>query len=312
MLRFLSGTMNDKYMAPKRIRLLKGKQREMIESSKEKLGCWEELSRFLGVGMHYVRYDLRNEKRTLPKHVFMKMNKNLNYSYSKFIIEELSSNWGQVKGSLSSPRTNPIKVEKVGKSERLAEIIGIMLGDGNLYGKQYAVRVCGHVIDDKEYLIKHVKDLFKSVFKINLREYYHTKQNELILYTYSKFVFKNLVDYGLVSGNKKLNNVRIPNWIMNNKEFAKACVRGLMDTDGSVFYHKNSVKIELSSGIPNLHDSFEKSMRSLGFNKRWSQENTNGVRRYGLYSKSDIEKYINNIGFNNMKHLQKCPDSVVA
>lgn len=299
-------------MGIKRVRMEKGKQKEMIERAKDVVGDWERLSKITGANKSYLRYYLRKEVRTLPQPLYSKLRKIAGVKYDRFIVEFLDHNWGMLKGARMSPLTKPKNVSLVRPSIELAEIIGIMLGDGNIYKNQYAVRVCGNAKDDKDYLREHVKKLFFAVFAVTPKEYHLEAHNELILYIYSKFVAHNLMHYGLVSGNKKKNNARIPQWIMNDEDYIRACVRGLFDTDGTVFTQRGNLKIELASGIPGLQKTFHKSMIKIGFHKGWSKPNSRDVRRYGLYSKRDVDKFINYIGFNNIKHKNKCPGSVVA
>jgi len=41
--------------------------------------------------------------------------------------------------------------------------------------------------------------------------------------------------YGLKHGNKKSSNVRIPELVFSDNNYLRACVRGIFDTDGTVF-----------------------------------------------------------------------------
>ncbi len=299
-------------MNPRRVRMKKGRQKEIIEKAKDIVGDWKELSKLTGTNKSYLRDHLRKEIRTLPQPLYNKLRKIVGAKHDKFILEVLNHNWGMLKGAKMSPRTKPKNVSLIKPSIELAEIMGIMLGDGNIYKKQYAVRVCGNAKDDRVYLREHVKKLFDAIFGVTPKEYHHVTQNEIILYIYSKFVAHNLMHYGLISGNKKKNNAKIPQWIMGNEEYIRACIRGLFDTDGTVFKQRGNLKIELASGIPGLQKTFQKLMKKAGFHKSWSRPNSRGVSRYGLYSKKDVDKFINDIGFNNIKHKNKCPGSVAA
>lgn len=296
-------------MGPKRVKLKKGKQKELIEKAKDATGCWKKLSKLTDTNKSYLRNDLRKEARTLSLPLYNRLCRIIGAKYDKFIPELLDYDWGMRKGVKLSPRTKPKNVSLIQPSVELAEVIGIMPGDGNIYGKQYAVRICGNAKDDRLYLQKHVKKLFRKVFGVTPKEYHHKPQNEIILYIYSKFVAKNLIHYGLIAGHKKKNDAKIPRWVIRNKEYNRACVRGLFDTDGTVFRQRGNLKIELASGIPGLQKTFEDAMKRLGFDKKWSKSNSRKVRRYGLYSKRDAERFINDVGFNNIKHQRKCPGS---
>ena len=96
---------------------------------------------------------------------------------------------------------------------------------------------------------------------------------------------------------------------IKRKVLYHSCIRGLFDTDGSVFFQKRNIKIEISSGIPSLRKSIEKAMSLLDFKKKWTKSH-GSVRRYGLYSKADVNRFINIIGFNNPKHKRKIASMV--
>jgi len=295
---------------PKRIKLRKGKQRELIDRAKNKNKLtWKELAKTLGISSNYLRNELYKEKHTLSQPIYEKLCKMANVNFNPFIEKILDFNWGQKRGAENSPVTKKrVIIPKLKPSTQVAEIIGTILGDGSLSEKNgaYVVSICGHSKDDKEYLLNFVKKLFEKVFNIELKHRYHRSRNEIILYVYNKRVVEELKNLGLPCGNKKKNNVEIPKWVFKNSSFLKACIRGLIDTDGSVFPKTTNAhlpQIEFSSKIPKLRNSFIKGLKKLGFNP--SRPHSKDNRNVGLYSRRDVYKYIKEIGFNNLKHKLK-------
>jgi len=77
----------------------------------------------------------------------------------------------------------------------------------------------------------------------------------------------------LPKGNKLLNGIKVPEWIFGHKELIKACVRGLMDTDGCIFEHSYNVngklysyvKMAFSSHSPRMLDDMQRMLLALGF-----------------------------------------------
>jgi intein/homing endonuclease len=57
----------------------------------------------------------------------------------------------------------------------------------------------------------------------------------IILSKQSKNLVFTLEEIGLKAGNKSKNRTSIPNWILKDKQYSIACIRGLIDTDGSVY-----------------------------------------------------------------------------
>ncbi len=298
-----------------RIKLKTGFQRNLIERTKKiKKLTWNELSKQLGVSGNYLRIDLRYENILLSERIYKDLCKLSGLDYDKYIIKKLDKNWGRSKGGkLSKPKERRAKILVKKHSIRLAEIMGIMLGDGNLWERRgfYYTRICGHKVDDREYLLSHVKPLFKRVFNIDMKLYYHKTTKEAYLTKGSKDLVFTLKYFGLKSGNKIANEVGVPAWIFKSKKYIKACVRGLIDTDGTVLpiTGRNYTYIWFTCGNPTLRGDFEKAMKILGYKiAKWNFSRT--PETY-IGSKELIRKYYKEIGFNNPKHLKRFRAPVV-
>lgn len=202
-------------------------------------------------------------------------------------------------------------------SEELAEFIGIMLGDGNInptywhkkkkkYMQQYVIRICGHKEDDKKYLINYVKPLVYRLFKTKFNIHYHKSKKALYLAIGHKNLYFTLLYWGLIPGNKKSNNVKIPDWIFSNKKYIRACIRGLIDTDGSVVITKRYKFnfIWLKSSIPNLRDSISKAMSMLNYKMDKWRGKTDTLQTC-IGTKYTIKKYHKEISSNNPKHIKR-------
>ncbi|MFQ6130001.1 MAG: LAGLIDADG family homing endonuclease, partial [Candidatus Hadarchaeaceae archaeon] len=187
-----------------------------------------------------------------------------------------------------------------------------MLGDGNVYVKPnnslYLTRVCGNLYSDREYLLTHVKPLFERVFRVTMRVYEFKAENELFLYKSNKDLVTVLLSFGSPPGDKLKNNIGIPEWILSNHSFLKACIRGLVDTDGSV-YPKTPLhpapSIWFKSAIPNLRETFRKGLLALGFHPtKWGRALSWGknVMQCSLGRAKEVRRYYFEVGFNNPKH----------
>ncbi|QQG39218.1 MAG: hypothetical protein HYS32_02075 [Candidatus Woesearchaeota archaeon] len=179
-----------------------------------------------------------------------------------------------------------------------------MLGDGSIYAhkNQSQVSICGN-LKEKEYMIGYVKPLFEGVFKIRFNIKFREYANGLYVYKNSKSLVFTLNKYGLVSGNKKSKGAKIPPWIFSNKSYLRACLRGIIDTDGCVYPRNNTnlyPNIWVSSAIPSLRISITKAFNKLGFSlSSWKEgRNYASIRR-----RSEVERYYKEIGFSNPKHL---------
>ena len=195
------------------------------------------------------------------------------------------------------------RIKHVGECEGLAEFIGILLGDGNVTTYQVRITVNGET--DSEYA-NWVSKLVFSLFGLDsiFRGY---DQNSLDLIISSRNLVEYLFKIGLFVGSKIRNNVGIPLWIMQNENFLKACLRGLVDTDGCVYVdkHRNgnrvyqNICLDFSNHSNALLDNAFQSFRDLGFSPR----------KYGcsvkIRKERDVMRYFKLIGSHNNKHLYK-------
>ena len=130
-------------------------------------------------------------------------------------------------------------------------------------------------------------------------------KNAIYVWKQSKDLVFTLNKFGLPIGNKKIKKIKIPDWIMKRKKFLKACLRGIFDTDGSL-YPKNKTHtyptIWISSAIPSLRKSITEACTKLGFRlSNWRDSRNDAYLR----TKDDVIKFFNEISFNNQKHLMR-------
>lgn len=302
-----------------RIKLQEGKQHELIKRAKRRWRyTWIALAKTLGVSGVYLRNELRNEIRTLPSQIYEKLCKLIGEDYHKFIKEKLPSNWGQMKGGLLAPPPRPRKPRVLARpSEDLAEIMGLMLGDGSVYINPrygaYTIRICGHSHLDREYLLGFVSSIFERTFGIKLNYREHKNRKELFAYKQSKDLVHTLMIYGFPPGNKKKNNVGIPNWIMKNSKFLRACIRGLVDTDGSIYPRTRMHQVPsiwFKSSILALRRDFRQSLLQLGFHPtKWTSaisgfNGGSGSTQCSLARAEEVIRFYREIEFNNPKTSQ--------
>lgn len=194
-------------------------------------------------------------------------------------------------------------------NEKLASFIGIVLGDGYIYSKNggHEIVISSHSEDDVQFLKDYVDPLAQYLFNKIPKYLIDKKAKNIKLRIQSKDAVDLIINSGLKPGNKILNNTTIPKWIFKNKDFLRNCIRGIIDTDGSVFpksTNKNTPQIEVSSRIPKLREDFRKGLMILGFKpSNWSKGSN--TPNCGLYAKDQVFKYFNEITFNNPKHTKR-------
>ena len=282
-----------------------GKQKELLEKEKLEIS-WPAFAIHFGIKYGKLQSYLY-EGILISDKLFNKLS--VKKEFNKYILEERSDNWGRSAGGKSLHAGFVKKIKSPEESERLAELYGIMLGDGNMTKLKsykvgtYQIRIVGDSRHDKEYLINYVKPLIKSLFKIDVYSYKAKNINALYLSATGRKLVEFWESKGFKPGNKITNQLEIPNWIKQNTRFLKACIRGLYDTDGSIYKltNQNSYQICLTNYNNTLLNQVRESLISLEINP---SKITKG-RDLLITKKSELRKFLNEIGFRNSRHLDK-------
>ncbi len=218
---------------------------------------------------------------------------------------------GRSKGGMNSLVTHQrmrtgFKIAKVFSVPQLtaqfAEFIGIMLGDGGI--TKYQIRITLNKIDDKDYVV-YVRKLINKIF----REYpslEFKKGKAVDLVVSGKNLVQLLLSYGLVKGDKIKQQIKIPSWINTSDEFKLSVLRGLFDTDGSVYLDKHykkkivykSICVAYTSYSTPLRLNIYDTLREFGFSPTVSTKN-----RIMLRKRKDVVNFFNLVKSNNKKHL---------
>lgn len=114
-------------------------------------------------------------------------------------------------------------------SPLLAEIVGILLGDGSI--KDTLAEVDLNKAREVEYA-EFVVRLFKGLFGLEASILPQKGLNVRTVQVCSVALVEYLEDIGLHRGNKVGQQVGIPDWVFSSRDYMVACTRGLMDTDG--------------------------------------------------------------------------------
>jgi len=191
------------------------------------------------------------------------------------------------------------------KCAELAELIGVILGDGGLAGN-HQLTISFNINTDKEYSI-FLGKILRKLFLVDYCIHRRKGCNGADIVVNSSNLIDFLLKRGLVAGNKVKNQVDIPGWIYEKLEYQKACVRGLIDTDGSFYSHKynsngeeyNYLKLCFVNCSKPLLNSVFKILKRLNFNAY-----LHGNQIF-IHSREGIKKYFEGIGSHNPKHTNK-------
>ena len=213
---------------------------------------------------------------------------------------------------------------KVIKNKKTAEIAGLCFADGSLTGRhsgknkgKLRFQMIGHITEDREHYDTYVKRLFDENIDIipttiykGKKPYYGVASENQKICNYLKFL-------GVPVGTKE--ELQIPSWIISNKEFLIGFLRGVIDTDGSVFCgkdynypNKKHIKIRMSIAsvsykfIKEINESLIQSGIHNLIIKPYKQKNSNWENLNKIQIDGpNVKDYFKIIGSKNPKHLTK-------
>jgi len=194
------------------------------------------------------------------------------------------------------------------------ELIGAIIGDGHIHIKhsKYYFGLTGNKITDKEYyskLTKMIEEVWGKKTKV------FESGRGLRIRIYSKMIVQRLTNIFSIPFNKgKCFRVKIPGEFLNDFDNGKHMLRGIMDTDGSVFTSNKpgspnypSMEITTSSFV------LANQIRALLVRQNYRVANVRGtsskrkniVYKVGIYGKKNLKKWIDEIGFSNPVKLNR-------
>lgn len=192
-------------------------------------------------------------------------------------------------------------------SADLAELLGIIYGDGSI-GNKWQVVVSLNTVSDASYAL-YVSGLFERLFGVKPAIRNRPNQNTTVVVCTSTSLVDFLVEKGAIRG-RKLNQINtVPEWISRNPLFFQYFIRGLIDTDGCIYLHKHFVKgknyVNIGLCFTNYSIDLIQSIGTHLKDRGLKLSITDKGRRIYLYSRGDVEKYLNIFGSSNERILNR-------
>ena len=202
------------------------------------------------------------------------------------------------------------------QNPKLAELAGILLGDGSIAqyqcktgkGKtntQYRTKITLSSLEDS--YSEYVEELFLNLFGVEAVRTDRKSENTRDIMSFKKELFFFLTeDVGLKEA-PKWERAIVPERYLEDKLEIKV-LRGYFDTDGSVvltnnngtLYPRLEMKISPSPMQNQLIEALERQNFHFG-----SYDIGKGKVRIQMNGKKQLRKWIQEIGFANKKHLDK-------
>lgn len=179
----------------------------------------------------------------------------------------------------------------------LAYVIGVAIGDGNLSNPNgRAVRL--RITCDAKYpgLIIEMSSAIQRVMPDNKVSLIRKKETAVDISCYSN-KWEDLLGWRADGGSKYRQNVSIPPWIMKNKRYSVSCLRGLLQTDGTIYLDRGYRMVMFVTIIKRLADDVMHIISSLDFHPRAYGISTRTRRRYNIRLSQDVDAFIKRVRF---------------
>ncbi|MBL7055508.1 hypothetical protein ISS07_01195 [Candidatus Woesearchaeota archaeon] len=224
---------------------------------------------------------------------------------------------------------NQNKQGNLKESNSIAEFLGWHLGDGCLSAKKGKLQfsLTGDISEEKEFYTKEILPIMNKLFEKQLKQPFILKYYRSVgvcgIYTANKKFTSHLrKSFNLNVGKKK--NIFVPKYVKTSLQ-KKNLLRGLFDTDGSIYFCKSYVKrktlsphnifhyipkMKLATISKKLISDIFNMLLDLGFSPRIQkpiQQRKNELPMHSVVmdTKKDVLKWLKEIGFRNLKHNTK-------
>jgi len=158
-------------------------------------------------------------------------------------------------------------------------------------------------IDEKNY-VNYVKTLIYELFQIYPSETEKKNEKAIVLRLYGKAIVDFFISKGLSSGDKTINQANVPYWIKKKNNFMISGIKGLFDTDGSLWVNNRGKSIILSfrnASLP-LAKDFKQMCEKLHIStqpktSKYQKINKDTGKKYVAYQvliskKSSVKKFL--------------------
>jgi DNA-binding transcriptional regulator WhiA len=173
----------------------------------------------------------------------------------------------------------------------IAYITGIALGDGNLSNPNgRATRL--RITCDRKYplIIKNIVKNLKIIFPQN-KVSVISKGNALDISVYSNDLEK-LLGWKAKGGSKIIQKVGVPIWVKKDIIYRKECLRGLFQTDGSIYFDRGYKMVNFTSVGYTLIKDVGDMLKEIGFKTQSRKVTDKGKTKYVIRISKDTKKFI--------------------
>jgi len=174
----------------------------------------------------------------------------------------------------------------------LAYIIGVAIGDGNLSNPNgRAVRL--RITCDLKYpkIIERICAAVQKLLPNNKVTIVNRPDSCCDISCYSN-KWEGYLGWKAKNGPKYKQDLSIPEWIKNNRKYSIYCLKGLIETDGSIYKDRGYKMVNFVTIIPKLAEDASETIKRLGFIARVYKIKTLPTARYNVRISKNVEEFM--------------------
>jgi intein/homing endonuclease len=205
-----------------------------------------------------------------------------------------------------------MRAEKI--DEDLAEVIGVMIGDGCI--SQYKPKSTGKtrldllITGSSETDVENYREFIQSTMMRSFgkpgRLYERKDDNTIRYWMTNRKIVEWFVQFGLTVG-PKIDRVEIPNQILQDEKLSIACLRGIFNTDGCVYrqfskqykgqsrHYSNYAVVEFKIRSEKLIGQIKEILNSLGIKTTVISKNKLKASVVRITSQPNVAKFMETV-----------------
>ena len=183
------------------------------------------------------------------------------------------------------------------EKQNLAYIIGVALGDGNLSNpNKRATRL--RVTCDSSYptLAKEIETALRLLFPTNTVSRVKKKGGTCFDISVYSNKLNEYMSWQVGLGSKHIQNAHVPHWILDDIQYIRPCLKGLIQTDGSIYTERKYLTVNFTNVIEILANDVKGMMEQIGYAPHIYQSmQKSGNYKYTVRLSKGVAKFIDEI-----------------
>ena len=177
-------------------------------------------------------------------------------------------------------------------------IIGVALGDGNLSipnGRATRLRItCDSKYPD---IAEEITLSLKKIFPKNKVSIVAGPRNTYFNISVYSNRLNEIIPWKVGAGSKFEQDVSVPDWIKIDKELSRNCLRGLLQTDGSVYADRGYLMVNFTNNTLSLANDVMEIMTTLGYSPKLYIASQKSIHpKYTVRLSKRTEDFVRHIG----------------